>query len=322
MRKIPYKTIGLGGSFDHLHSGHKALLDFAGNLGEKLSIGITTPEMVKGKHYSETIEPLRARKSAVAAYCRQKRYVCDIFTLYDVYGTTLDPEKSPQALAVTPETESGAVTINATRNKLGLRELPVFSCPLVFDQTGKQHIHSVRIRAGEISRRGELYSELFSQIVVLSDKQRQFFTTAQGPLVKTPSEGFSGIRMVVGDVVLEHFNTQKWQYSIGVFDTFSQREKRKAPTLETTDDLVSVNNNAGEITPELVAALSKLIQHKSGLLRVVGEEDLAAVAAVLLLPLESEVYYGQPNSGMVQLVVTESLKLSFFNTLTNVQPVR
>lgn len=322
MHKKSYALVGLGGTFDHFHAGHKAFIDFAARLGKKLSIGVTAPEMVLAKHYAESIEPLRARKQAVKQYCKTKNYHAEVFTLYDLYGTTLDEKSGIEALAVTPETEQGALTINRTRAKLGLSELPVFSCPLVYDQEGKNHIHSVRIRAGEITRRGEVYRSLLDKKITLTQKQRAYFSTAQGPLVDAPSESLNELKVVVGDVTLERFNSQKWQYAIAIFDTKTSRENiaqtklALQPKSKKHLETFTANNPAGAITPELTTLLLECIKKGEGYIQVDGEEDLATVASVLLLPLNARVYYGQPQKGLVELLVTESLKLKFYTALS------
>jgi pantetheine-phosphate adenylyltransferase len=319
MRKKPYKIVGLGGTFDHFHDGHKAFIDFAANLGGKILIGVTTQEMIQTKDYLELIEPLRVRKHAVMNYCRQKKYICEVFTLYDIYGSTIEENSGIGALAVTEETERGAIKINETRKKLGFRELAVFSCPLVFDLLHENHIHSVRIRAGEISRRGEVYDTSLRQTLTLSESQRAFFNKPQGPIVQAPPEETPPLRVVVGDASTERFTTQKWPFSVGVFDNKIQRKKIEVKTTDgrTTLQSFSVKNVPGSISLELTTALKKVIYQGSGMLEVTGEEDLATVASVLLLPLGSEVYYGQPNKGLVQLVVTEALKISFFTALND-----
>jgi uncharacterized protein (UPF0218 family) len=43
-------------------------------------------------------------------------------------------------------------------------------------------------------------------------------------------------------------------------------------------------------------------------LRIDGEEDLAALAVLYHSPLGAYVYYGQPDVGMVRVVVTEKEK--------------
>ena len=56
------------------------------------------------------------------------------------------------------------------------------------------------------------------------------------------------------------------------------------------------------------------------LLMVTGEEDLSVLPLVVVLPLNSQLYYGQPGSGMVKLIIDEGIKerahkyLSSFNS--------
>ena len=46
----PFNLIGLGGSFDHLHDGHRFLLETATKLANHMTIGLTTDEMIKHKN--------------------------------------------------------------------------------------------------------------------------------------------------------------------------------------------------------------------------------------------------------------------------------
>ncbi len=315
MRKKPYRVIGLGGTFDHFHAGHKAFLDFAGALGNKLVIGVTAEELIKEKKHRALIEPIRQRKHSVLNYCKQKKYPAEIITLYDVYGTTLDENAVFDALAVTEETLPGAKKINDTRVKMGLKDLPVHTCQLVYDLEKKAHIHAVRIRAGEISRRGEVYTALFTKSITLSDKQRAFFSKEQGTIIKSPESSSNNLRVVVGDKSIEHFNQLKCHYDIGIYDGHTGGETNKsAVSLAVTPDN-RVDNPAGSITPQLSEAILARVQAKAGHILVTGEEDLATIAAVLHLPLQSEVYYGQPGKGLVQIIVTEGVKNTFYNTL-------
>jgi pantetheine-phosphate adenylyltransferase len=314
MRKKPYRVVGLGGTFDHFHAGHKAFIDFAGSMGNKLVIGVTADEIAKHKEFPDLIEPLRLRKHSVLNYCKQKHYQAELITLYDTYGTTLDPDVIFDALAVTEETIGGAKKINDTRAKLQLKELPVHSCPLVFDLDNEKHIHSVRIRSGEISRRGEVYASLFTNTIELTENQRAFFSKIQGDLVQFPSKKYSGVRLVVGDISLERFRKEKWQFDIGVYDEHSHRSK-VAPE-HSIAPTKSITNLPGTISPELSSALQTLIAAKKGYLHITGEEDLATVVSVLILPLGSEVYYGQPDTGLVCIRVSEGTKLAFYNALS------
>lgn len=72
---------------------------------------------------------------------------------------------------------------------------------------------------------------------------------------------------------------------------------------------VRVKNPASIITPELYSAFES-IQAPAKII-VEGEEDLAALPAVLTAPIGSVVAYGQPNEGMVLIEVTEQKKHEF-----------
>ena len=78
---------------------------------------------------------------------------------------------------------------------------------------------------------------------------------------------------------------------------------------------LNAKNPAGVITTQLVEALQQATSKNLKILAVDGEEDLAAVALVLLLPLESHIYYGQPDIGIVEVVITEQLKQDFYKAL-------
>src|SRR5258708_21624046 len=60
-----YSVVGLGGTFDHFHAGHRFFLDFATNLGEELKVGVATTRLTQIKMFADQIEPYEARVEAV-----------------------------------------------------------------------------------------------------------------------------------------------------------------------------------------------------------------------------------------------------------------
>jgi len=83
-------------------------------------------------------------------------------------------------------------------------------------------------------------------------------------------------------------------------------------------------NPAGSITSDLVVKISlglhqKLSKGRTGqVILVKGEEDLAVLPAIILAPLESLIFYGQPNQGLVMLKLSEAIKeraFQFFQKL-------
>ncbi len=72
---------------------------------------------------------------------------------------------------------------------------------------------------------------------------------------------------------------------------------------------VTIENPPGMLTKELIDALSKAIESDIPTQIIVqGEEDLAALPAILLAPEPSVVIYGFPEKGAVLVKVTDSKK--------------
>ena len=63
-----YDLIGLGGAFDHLHIGHKTLLETAFKLGNKVAIGLSTDALLENKSYRDLIQSYEERGSRVTEF--------------------------------------------------------------------------------------------------------------------------------------------------------------------------------------------------------------------------------------------------------------
>lgn len=299
-----YKKVALGGTFDHFHKGHQYFLLAAGELAESLLIGVTTEKLQIKKNFPELIESYDHRAAAVKSFTKNLFLATEVVPLNNLYGPTLQGS-TVEAIVVTTDTEKGAQAINDKRKELGLSELPIHVVALEKDTQGGV-ISSARIRAGEINRIGEVYESIFSHDLVISTTQREHFSNPQGELVQRPS---AATRIyVVGDYSLSTFKKNDWQYDLAVIDLKIQRKAYDTPILLPDEIDLNVSNSAGTITKQLIEALQLSIKANYKHLVVDGEEDLAAVALVLLAPLNSHIYYGQPNQGMVEIVVTEALK--------------
>jgi pantetheine-phosphate adenylyltransferase len=312
-----FKTIAMGGTFDHFHDGHKQFIKFASNLSERLVIGVTYSQLTLGKPYAYLIEPAEKRAKMVKQFCHYNNIVADVVELIDIYGPTLEDDRI-QALIVTEETLGGAKKINDTRLKMRLKDLHVHVAPLLKNQAGEV-LHSEQIRAGQVNRHGVVYSLLFNKDVIVNDKQRQFFSKPIGRLVEQPNYRTQSPVAVVGDYCLDTFIRNDWNWwNIGVFDKKQQRESFSSELISRLSINEEVENPAGKITQDLTKKLSAIVDAKQdkSVVFVNGEEDLAAVALVLLLPLDSVIYYGQPNQGMVEMVVTEQLKDKVYAVLS------
>jgi len=117
----------------------------------------------------------------------------------------------------------------------------------------------------------------------------------------------------VGDIVT--FN----MLSIGVIPDISfvdERTKRSPASHEIIEgvkhpDFITfkVSNPAGVITEELIKLIYKAMASNTPVqIRIEGEEDLAALCAIMSAPLSSVVIYGMPEKGAVVVRVTQEKK--------------
>lgn len=151
-----YKKVAVGGTFDELHKGHKALIDKAFEIGEKVVIGLSSDEFVSkmGKpHITATYaERLNELEAFLEKFGLAKR--TEIVPLNDTYGLTISG-KGLDALVVSKETESIADKINKIRAGTGLPPLEIVTISMVPAENCVP-ISTTRIRRGEIDRNGHL----------------------------------------------------------------------------------------------------------------------------------------------------------------------
>lgn len=303
------QVVALGGTFDHFHAGHEHFLSFAAGLGKKLLIGVTDENLVKHKAFSKSIESLNKRKRSVEQFCRKNSIEAEIITLYDVFGSTLD-RNDIRYLAVTQETVKGAEKINEVRQASGKSLIPIRITDWLRDEND-EILSSTRIRAGLVNRNGVVYTNALRQDIVLKEKQRAFFSKVQGKLVSVDSVANTDFTAVVGDETLEQFLENDLSYQLAIFDKKRMRENFHSELIEKLKIDKKVENIAGHISVQLTEVLQNAVENKYKHIFVDGEEDLATVALVLVLPLQSKIYYGQPHKGLVEIIVSEEIKNRF-----------
>lgn len=122
-----YKSIVLGGTFDHLHGGHESLLKAASNLArERVVLGITIGPMLEKKKLSHLIEPFETRKKAVEDYLKSVKpgLKVEIHPITDLFGPSIVDEDL-QAIVVSKETVAGGMAVKKKRAERGLKLLKV-----------------------------------------------------------------------------------------------------------------------------------------------------------------------------------------------------
>ncbi len=123
-----YPVVALGGTFDHLHVGHKILLTMASLLADReIIVGVTDDAMLTKKSNAALLEPIDERIATVNAFISLVRLPFTpieqrVVKLEDVAGPAAT-EADLQALIVTDETLSGAEFIDGKRKENGLASL-------------------------------------------------------------------------------------------------------------------------------------------------------------------------------------------------------
>ena len=110
-----------------------------------------------------------------------------------------------------------------------------------------------------------------------------------------------------GDVVTARAVSCGILPDIAVIDGVTRRDEAVTPVFSTGVKL-SAKNPAGTITDELISALKEAYEKQPALVTVEGEEDLAVLPLIEILPDGWAVVYGQPGEGAVLCIVDAELK--------------
>lgn len=323
--KYQYNHVCLGGTFDHLHAGHKRILDFAFHAGRKVSIGISTDQFIQKKILSQSIQSFDLRKEYLTDYLFQngwnKRAV--IFPLDDIYGIA-DTDNTLQTIIVTKETYKNALKINKRRNKNDIPPLEIVSIPFLKGSDNKI-VRAERIRKGAINRSGNSYLQLFTKTrqLNLPPRLRELLRKPLGTIIEgeerfasfTAEKASQAIQklhpvltILVGDIVSDSLLAAGFKPQLIIRDYRSRR--KDLPITQRSKEAMS--NPPGTIKQTIVKAIYKAISDiKNGGSKTIiikGEEDLLALPAILLSPLNSIVVYGQADMGIILISVTEEKK--------------
>jgi uncharacterized protein (UPF0218 family) len=99
-------------------------------------------------------------------------------------------------------------------------------------------------------------------------------------------------------------------------DNHTKRGKEIPTLMVTPGRTIKVKNEAGVIGPELLKAITESKRYITVqdevvgpiLIEVEGEEDLATLACIDLLPKGGTVVYGQPDAGLVIVKIDAAIK--------------
>lgn len=147
-----FDVVASGGTFDHLHDGHKILLSVSAWLARaKLIIGITGPELLKNKRFAELIQPFDVRLQTVSKFLNLILPLThsEMYEFSDVCGPT-GYIKDIDALVVSCETEKGGAFVNESRAKFAFPSLSIVS----IDVTGSSNASKDNNWQGKLSSTG------------------------------------------------------------------------------------------------------------------------------------------------------------------------
>lgn len=150
-------NVVLGGTFDPVHDGHRALFERAFELGD-VTVGLTSDDLApKTRSVDRFVRPFDERRTDLEAELRalaeQYDREFEIRELNEPTGIATEP--GFDVLIVSPETKAGGEMVNDERVETGLPPLDIEVVDHRYAEDGDV-ISSTRIVAGEIDEHGNL----------------------------------------------------------------------------------------------------------------------------------------------------------------------
>ncbi|KAJ2851148.1 hypothetical protein J3B02_003594 [Coemansia erecta] len=133
---IPWTTyphVAVGGTFDHLHVGHKILLTATALAAtNRVVCGISSDALLEKKRFKEFLEPYRKRELNVLLFLRKirKDIIVELAPISDPYGPTAT-DSTIEALVVSRETLPGSDALNVRRAENGICPMQLLSVDLI-----------------------------------------------------------------------------------------------------------------------------------------------------------------------------------------------
>lgn len=151
-----FGVVGVGGTFDELHKGHRALLLKAFELGDFVQIGLCTDRFARRLRKDHELAAYEERLSELQRFLKTRNLDAraKIIPLDDPYGPAITNEEI-EAIVVSKETEPVAHAINNIRRR---NQLPPLGIHVIDMVPAENHvsISTTRIRQGEIDSEGHL----------------------------------------------------------------------------------------------------------------------------------------------------------------------
>ncbi|KXS20725.1 Nucleotidylyl transferase [Gonapodya prolifera JEL478] len=149
---LAYDHVVNGGTFDHLHAGHKILLTMSAWLARKdLTVGMIDNSLLASKRGATVMEPVHLRSSRVISFLRALRRDLDFFapTIYDPFGPTRTDPKF-EVIVGSRETYKGCLAVNDERAKRSFSSLDIFIIDVISPEDVDVQDMAIKISSSDI----------------------------------------------------------------------------------------------------------------------------------------------------------------------------
>ncbi|WP_331232791.1 phosphopantetheine adenylyltransferase [Natronorarus salvus] len=152
--------VALGGTFDPVHDGHRALFERGFGIGD-VTVGLTSDELAprtrREERYVRSFDERRGSlESELSNFADRYDRSFEVKELTEPTGIATEPRFD--ALVVSPETKAGGRHINEIRRENGDDPLTLVVVDHVLAEDG-EIVSSTRILRGEIDEHGRLTPE-------------------------------------------------------------------------------------------------------------------------------------------------------------------
>ncbi len=298
----------VGGTFDRLHDGHKTLLHESFKNATRVTIGITSDRFVRTYKIEDYlwIQSQDKRRTNVIDWVEHQGWSIpyNIVAIDDPYEP-VSSSPDVDGLIVTEQNRKVGEEINNKRRLRHLSELVLIEIPLLRDHHGS-YISSSAIRQ---------FDHFY-----LPDRLRQVLRMPLGSITTLDTASvFQGRIITVGDITTDTFLQQGIVPDLAIIDCYTRRKPYKSfdsfgfPKEIRVQRVVS---GPGYISSEAFAMIRTWENDPSRLVLLVsGEDDLLVLPMVLFAPAGSYVWYGQPEEGMVSVLVDTEVKQTVVSLL-------